>query len=745
MREQGLLPGMDVDLWDFPESRVIATSDGWNPTLKYQLVVQDVHLERMLSELRRADRFSWDTETSGLKPELGARIAGHCFAARTGEQELTGWYLPIRHIGAHNVNAQQLPVELVTDRLQALFAKGGEVSTFHGKFELKMARADGIEVTRPLTDVAIDATAFNENEPRFALKALAEKYCTPDAKDEQKELDDWMRKDARSLGMVFKKYSKKQRVALRARGLDELTNPTYMERFGFARTPIKLCGRYGIHDGFYTWWLSHVKYAHVRKKYPALWAREHAVMRMMFGMEWRGLPADEACIRDTHERTKLAVEYWLERCHELAPGLLDEHFEGTEAELRQLYYVDLKMKPPKFTSKSEQASVDRDARKLLEKKYPQNAELLNAVGSLATVLKLHSTYAGSYLRHYSPVTKSIHPSYNQLERRERGVPVTGRMSSADPNNQNVKGETLHLWSCGCEECRLGVEKGELSALGRVWGVTNTVSVRRYFTVPEGFVRVYLDFSQIELCILAWFCQDPNLLHAYRTGLDVHQMVADALGILRKIAKQVNFGNSYGMSEFGLATRLPGYYDNPEEIIAYAKEILEAYFKQYPRILSFRKEFATLMRRNGNRFINPLGRPRDIPAISASGGDFWMRKRAERMMMSSIVSGTAADLMKESMRRTVPLAEAFGGCLRQTIHDELVFDLPRQSGWSQVVLQMVRAMEDWPMFTADRPNLSEFSPGRYGVPIKTSVELSVTTWEEKRPIEVIDGNSFRWAA
>ncbi len=755
MGEQIGLPGVTIEKHAWPDPRQIPTSCGWNPTLRYVLVQDERALEEMVYTLRWAGTHAWDTETNGLKPELGARPVGHAFCARTAERELTGWYVPIRHIGQHNDHEPQLPVELVVDRLRPVFTDGGEVKTHHGKFDAKMARADGLELVRPIVDVSIEATIDNENEPRFGLKDLAEKYCTPVAKGEKDALDTWMRKDARGLGLSFKKHSKN--VIKKLGFLNAMMTPTYMQRFGYGRTPVRLCGVYAVHDVFYTWWLSEVRYRHVRQHFRELWEREHEIALDLLEMEWHGLPANENAIRDTHERTAGAVQHWLEECKRLAPQYVGDGFTASDEELRKLFYTDLKLDPPKFTKKDKKPSADKEARKLLAKRNAEHGELFNAIDQLAVVTKLHTTYAGNYLRYYSPTTRSIHPSYNQLEQRdEGGVPVTGRMSSADPNAQNVAGETLHLWDCFCPKC-LKKEAEAAAKEGRAvlkdatsiearqmrgLPIENTVSIRRYFTVPEDWIRIYIDFSQIELRVLTWFCQDPNLLHAYLTDLDVHAMVAEQLGISRKVAKQVNFGNSYGMTEIGLALRMPGYFDDPEATREEAAKVLEAYFKKYPRILRFRAEFAAQMRRNGNMFVNPFGRPRRIPKISSS--ERWERERAERQMMSSIISGTSADLMKECMRRTRPIAKEVGGRLSQTIHDELVFDLPRQSGWSRTVIKLVRAMEDWPRFSQDRPDLAQYAPGRRGVPIKTNVALSTSTWEEKREIRLLDDDTFEWA-
>jgi DNA polymerase-1 len=741
--------GVEVEQWPWPAKQQIPTSDGWNPTLRSTLVQDESALREMVNTLSQVPTFAWDTEGSGLKPELGARVIGHSFTARTGKNELHGWYVPIRHIGVHNERERQLAPELVTEALTPVFASGGEVKTFHGKYDRKMARADGLELLRPYCDVAIEATIHNENEPRFALKALSEKYCTPIARGEEDMLDDWMRKDSKALKLSFRKHSK---AFVRKVGLiNALQTPTYLERFGYARTPIKLCGQYAIHDTTFTWWLDEVKYRRDRENYAALWKREHAVSNILFEMEWYGLQADEACIRGTHDRTKADVEYWLSECRRLCPAFIGANFAATDEELRTLLFVQLKLDPPKHTKKGAKPAVDKEARKLLEKKYPEHAELLKALNQLAVVTKLHSTYSGNYLRYYSPTTHSIHPSYNQLEQRaEGGVPVTGRLSSADPNNQNVASRPLHLSDCFCTKCIEDEEKiakkeskpqkktVEMIALRQLRGlpVENKVSVRRYFTVPEGYIRIYIDFSQIELRVLTWFCQDPNLLEAYRLDLDLHQMVADQLGISRRVAKEVNFGNSYGMTEIGLALRMPGYYDDPDATREEAKRVLKAYFEKYRGILTFRAKFAAAMRRNHGMFVSPFGRPRRIAEISST--ERWERERAERKMMSSIVSGTSADLMKESMLRTEPMAREGGGRMVQTIHDELVFDLPRQSGWAANVLRMKRSMEDWPMFSVDRPT-------HKGVPIKTNIALSTTTWEDKKEIKVLDDGTFQWAA
>lgn len=685
----------------WPSAKVIPTKTG-RLELRYVLVNTPSALGSMEVALAGSDMIAHDTETSGLFVALGARVIGHAFAHFSGPTQITAYYVPIRHVGGHNENEPQLPVDRVSAVVQRVLDAAKLVLYHHGKFDWGQSRADGVVFKSAFDDVATIATAENENEPSFALKRLASKYCTKDAANEQEELNEWMRKDARKLGLPFKKR-KKEKDGL-------LGEPSYVERFGFSRTPITTCGKYACHDVFYTLYLRAFKYVDTRTQWATVIDRENHVSRILHGMEWEGLEADAALIRDTHDWCGREYHHWLAeaRRHTGNPG-----FEGTDAELRTLLYAHYRMAVPK-TTKNKQPSVDREARGLLAAKYPQFAPLLEVLDKLSRAQKLYTTYTANFLRFVSPDDGRIHASYNQLERREQGgAPRTGRLSSADPNMQNIDSRPLELLD------------------------GSFVEIRRYFTVPEGYVRFYIDFSQIELRVLTWFCQDPVLLRCYQQGLDVHQIIADQLGILRKIAKQVNFGNSYGMTEIGLALRLPGYFQDPEGTRRFAKQVLDAYFRRYRNIQLFKVQAANEMRANGCLYVNPFGRPRRIPILNAD--EDWLRAKGERQMMSSIVSGTAADIMKESMIRCDGIVQSRHTPAKQvqTIHDELVFDAPLDSPWATTLIKLVRAMEDWPMFSDPHD--------REGVPIKVSVDISTTTWADKKAVEVLADNTLRWAA
>lgn len=704
-----------IDPYTWLESERIQPIQGDPLTLRYHLVQDLEALHRMEEFLSEEKDITHDTETSGLNVFLGARVIGHAFAAQTDSHEISAWYIPIRHI---NTSEYQLPVDTVSEAAQAVLAgsptKGpGRCGYCHAKFDWLMSSVDGITCKRDCHDVALLATVNNENEYSFALKRLAAKYCLDGARDEEKELEAWMKKDARSLKMKYKK---------RARGeieeIDMLGEPTYLEKFGYSRTPVKLCGKYACKDVIYTLYLWLKTFAQVPAKYPQVYKREKSMSVILHEMESTGLPLDEKLVREVHDKSGAQVLYWLKECRRMAES---DEFLATDDEIRALLYDKFKLIPQKWTkggkAKVKKPSADKEARGLLKGAYPDYAPLIDALNNLSDVRKVHSTYSGSFLKFYDPNTKRIYPHYNQLERREKGgVPVTGRLSSQDPNMQNVKKKPL-VMPDGSE-----------------------INIREYFMVPEGWVRFYIDFEQIELKILAWFSQDSNLLKAYREGIDVHQLTADLLGISRDIAKQVNFGNSYGMTEMGLAQRMPGYYEDPKGTREKAKQVLKAFFVQYSAIKKFEATLASDMRRNNCMFVNPFGRPRRIPNIKSY--QKWERERAHRQMMSSIISGTAADLLKECMIKVHGIfkTDMPDGKFVQTIHDEVVADLPINQPWAEVLIKVIRVMEDWPMFSESGPK------GRgEGVPIKVSCDLTTTTWAEKRGIILDKNDCFRWAA
>lgn len=739
MSDTLLLPGISLSERAWKDTEQVRLKNGRHAFLRNVLVTKPEQLEAMVRVVRASRRCSYDSETSGLTPALGAQIVGHAMGVRAGEDYFAQWYVPVRHRDASVV---QLPPEVVARAIaDALDEANAECALHHAKFDQGQLRNEGVAIRRRVIDVSIRATIANENERAFGLKALAREYVIDEAEEALDGVEAFMRRDAQKLGIPFKKRRRGEE--------DDQGEPTYMERFGHSRVPVLLEGPYACRDVFFTSYLAD-HYEWTERTFSALHAREHAVSGALLDMEWHGLPFDIEEVRRAQEQARAECEVYLAiiRKH------TRENFEVKDSAIRDLFFKELKLAPPKLTKggkKAERAArdagddefehrvedyaADKEAREILAEQYPEHRELILAINAYARATKIATTYTGSMLRYYSPKTGCIHPSYNQLEQRdEGGVPVTGRLSSASPNIQNQAKKAMHLYTCGCADCVKKWAKGEIIGPERKPGPSQTINVRRYFTVPEGYLRAYIDFSQIELRILTWLSRDPVLLDCYANDRDVHEITAnDVTGGDRDIAKQVNFGNSYGMTEIGLAKRMKGYAKDPEGTRERAKVVLDAFFKRYAGIPRFRQEFANLMRARGGMFVSPFGRPRRIPAILSANR--WERERAERMMMSSIVSGTAADLMKEVMiAARLWLAQADSRALcRQTIHDELVYDLPIDNA-APLLSGVMHITTTWPMFESG------------GVPIRANCAVTYDRWENKREIVLApDGRSFRYAA
>lgn len=673
-----------VPEFSWREHETIATKWGDVWAVRNTLVRDEASFDQMLTEIRQHWRRAWDTETSGLNPHLGARACGHSVAVSyPHRREIRAWYVPVRHRNA--IGPQLLP-EYVAQGL-ATTLPHGRIDGHHIKFDAQMGRVDGLEVSgAEWHDTSVRANLYNENEVSFALKKLTAKYVYEQARDEERILSSWMASDARGLGIPYKKR--------KTSAEDLVGSPTYMELYGHSRTPIELCGIYACHDVVYTLLLGDYYESRVLPQYQEVYDRDMAVSKILLEMEWVGLPVSTQTIREADAALRRDLVHWLQKIQ----AVTGPDFEPTnDNSIRRLLYSTWGLEPQKVTKKKE-PSVDQEALRLLARKYPQCAEFVKALVKFAKSEKLYSTYGATFLRGIDP-NSHIHPSYNQIERKEEGVPVTGRLSSQDPNAQNIAKKPIELMD-GSE-----------------------VAPRSYFVVPPEHIYVYIDLSQIELRTLAWLSRDPELLRCYANDLDIHQMTAEEVtGGNRDIAKQVNFGTVLGLTEAGFSRRLPYYYDDPDRARRDALVYLERFDEKYRGVKQLRRRLAKIMRDNGNEFVSAFGRPRRIDWISEETE--WKRERAERQMMSSAISGTAADIHKEILIRCdyVLKKMGLGGRIAQSIHDEIVFDLPVDT-CRNVIPVLKRCFEHWPVFE------------QAGVPIKASVEVSTTTWADKRKIDV----------
>jgi DNA polymerase-1 len=311
-------------------------------------------------------------------------------------------------------------------------------------------------------------------------------------------------------------------------------------------------------------------------------------------------------------------------------------------QLSDVLFNRLRLEPP-----------DR-GRKTASGHFSTSADILDALSGKHAVVdmviehrelsKLKSTYLDALPAAADPKTGRVHTSYSQT-----GA-VTGRLSSSNPNLQNIPIRT---------------EQGR--------------RVRNGFIAAKGKVLLSVDYSQIELRIVAHMAKDEAMLEAFRAGQDIHATTAAAIyGIpleqvskeMRRHAKAINFGLIYGMSAFGL-TR------STELTLAESQDFVEAYFKQFPGVKKYLDGIRELARQQG--YVETmLGRRRYFPALK-SGTNYALKNREEREAINSPIQGTAADIMKIAMLHIPPALKSagLGAQMLLQVHDELVLEVPKE--------------------------------------------------------------------
>ncbi|OGP71028.1 MAG: DNA polymerase I [Deltaproteobacteria bacterium RBG_13_58_19] len=353
-------------------------------------------------------------------------------------------------------------------------------------------------------------------------------------------------------------------------------------------------------------------------------------------METRGLPVDRVFLA----RFGRDLEGGMQRLEAEIYALAGEAFLiQSPQQLGRILFEKLKLTPQKKTKGKTAYSTDSEVLQSLSEQAPIAAKVLE----YRSLGKLKATYVDALLKLINPATGRVHTTFLQ------SVAATGRLSSRDPNLQNIP------------------VRGELGA-----------QIRQAFVAPPGYVFLSADYSQMELRLLAHFSQDPILLKAFQEGVDIHrQTAAVVFGIhpelvtadMRRQAKVVNFGIIYGMSAFGLAKQL-GVGNR------LSQEFIQRYFARHLQVKAFIEE-TLAQARQGGWVTTLLGRRRQIPQINSSNR--LLRQEAERAAINTPLQGSAADIIKKAMLRVEgALKEAgLGARMLLQIHDELLFELPEQ--------------------------------------------------------------------
>jgi DNA polymerase-1 len=582
-----------------PQAQTVEETD-------YRLVLTMAELEAVLAEMRAAGRFSLDTETDSQDP-MRARLVGISLSCREG----TGYYIPVGHDSAAMVVQK---------------ADGGDL---FGECAVKgLPKATVLKKLRPLLeDERIGKVGQNIKYDLivFAREGLSVRGITMDTMVASYLTDPSRLRH--NLDEICLHYLKRKMIPISdliGKGVKSIT---------FDRVPIEQACAYAAEDADVTWRLAELFEGILREKglEPLFREVELPLIDVLTRMELTGISIDLSVFEDL----KRELEQRLRALEADVFEQAGERFQiNSPKQLQEVLFNKLKLKPVRKTKTG--YSTDVDVLEELAIEHPLPERILE----YRMLEKLRGTYVEALPKLVHPETGRIHTSFNQA------VAATGRLSSSDPNLQNIPVRT---------------------DIGR--------RIRKGF-VPGGkdWKLISADYSQIELRILAHLSGDPHLRAAFTADLDVHRDTAarvfkvapeDVTPLMRRQAKEVNFGVIYGISSFGLAKRL-------KMSRAEAAEFIEQYFLEYPGVNEWIND--TLRRAKEEGYVTTLlRRRRYIPDLKSR--DPQLRRAAERMATNTPVQGSAADIIKLAMIRVDEALKGSRARMLLQVHDELVLEAP----------------------------------------------------------------------
>jgi len=561
-------------------------------TAAYRAVVEEMDFDRLTESIRQAPAVCIDTETTSLDA-VRADLVGISLAI----EENAAYYIPIGH--AYEGAPQQLDRKLVVDKLKPLLedetlAKVGQ----NLKYDALVLRRAGIRLRGIVFDTMLasyltDAGSRSHSLDRLALDLLGHKMIS------YEEVTGGKKKD-------------------------------------FAAVPIDRATEYSSEDADITLKLMgtlrpRLAEAGLEKLFAEV---EMPLLAVLTDMEWSGIRIDSKLLGDLSRDLEARLALLTEEVYGLA-GV--EFNVASPKQLVEVLFDRLKL--PRGRKTKTGWSTDVEVLTQLAEEHEICARILDH----RSLAKLKSTYADALPQLVNPETGRIHTSFNQ------SVTVTGRLSSSDPNLQNIPVRT---------------------AEGR--------RIREAFIPGEGCVLLSADYSQVELRILAHMAEEEALRESFRCGEDIHRRTAgEVFGVAseavtpeqRRQAKAINFGIIYGMSAFGLSRQLGiGRRE--------AQEYIDRYFERYPRIRHF-MEICIAEAREKRCVTTLLGRRCPVPDIDSKNGA--VRGNAERNAINYPIQGSAADIIKLAMIRIHRCLEEgkFRSRMVLQVHDELLFEVPEE--------------------------------------------------------------------
>ncbi len=560
----------------------------------YRTILSQADFETWLDTLKQADLVAFDTETTSLNYS-DAKIVGVSFAVEAGKAA----YLPLAHDYADA--PEQLDRQEVLTKLKPLLEDPHKAKLGQNlKYDAHVLANHGITLRGIRHDTMLESYVLNSTASKHNMDDLAKHY----------------------LGVKTIHF---EDVA--GKGAKQI---------GFQEVSIEQASEYAAEDADITLRLHQTLSEQLRQQ-PRLWALYNEIEIPLIGVltriEANGVMIDSAMLAQQSLELANRMIGIEQHAHDLAGFAFNL---GSPKQIQEILYDRLKLPVLKKTPKG-QPSTDESVLQELAADYPLPKLILD----FRSMSKLKSTYTDKLPQQINDKTGRVHTSYHQA------VAATGRLSSTDPNLQNIP---------------IRSEEGR--------------KIRQAFIAPPGYKIVAADYSQIELRIMAHLSCDTGLLAAFSQGVDVHSATAaevfevaidQVTQDLRRSAKAINFGLIYGMSAFGLAQQL-GLPRNQ------AQSYIDLYFSRYPGVKQYMDTIREQAKQQG--FVETLfGRRLYLPDINARNAA--MRQYAERTAINAPMQGTAADIIKRAMIACDGwLTDDSGADVKMImqVHDELVFEV-----------------------------------------------------------------------
>ena len=589
------LPAVDAEV---AESESVAPARSEH----YETILDAERFAVWLEKLQQAELIAFDTETTSVDAQQ-AQIVGVSFAVKVGEAA----YVPLTH--SYMGVPTQLDRDTVLKALKPLLedphkAKVGQ----HAKYDINVLANCALDGD-PSNGINVQGVAFDSMLESYVLDSTATRH----------NMD--------ALALKYLDYSTIAFEDIAGKGAKQLT---------FDQIALELAGPYAAEDADIT-----------LRLHQALWPQLQAIPSLAKVLSEIEMPLVPVLARIERQGALVDAQLLGIQSVELGDKLVQlereafaiagEEFNlGSPKQLGVILYEKLGLPVLSKTAKGQASTAEAVLAELAEQDYPLPKVLMQ----YRSLSKLKSTYTDRLPEQINPRTGRIHTSYHQA------VTATGRLSSSDPNLQNIPIRT---------------------AEGR--------RIRQAFIAPLGYKLVAADYSQIELRIMAHLAQDEGLLHAFRHNLDVHKATAAevfgvALGDVstdqRRSAKAINFGLIYGMSAFGLAKQIG--CDRKQ-----AQAYIDRYFQRYPGVLAYMERTREQASEQG--YVETLfGRRLYLPEIQSKNAA--LRKGAERTAINAPMQGTAADIIKRAMVMVDRWLSESGVDARVIlqVHDELVLEV-----------------------------------------------------------------------